>query len=63
MEGEKTELKTCPFCGHSAELTRIFHGDSPYHHVVCCGCGCQTKGVNHPPSKVVNLWNKRVLAA
>lgn len=48
-------LKSCPSCGHSAELEM----DANYWHVTCNGCGLQTDGTDEPEG-AVDLWNTRV---
>jgi transcription elongation factor Elf1 len=53
-----TELKRCPFCGHTAVLRGKNGGK--FWVVMCTNesCKCSTKG-KVEQSDVINIWNRR----
>lgn len=54
MNGEKSELKPCPFCGNKGELVS---GCGEYW-VKCRACDAATKMMNREADAAV-WWNKR----
>ena len=59
------ELKPCPFCGSTAQLSHTTYGGRPLaSYVLCVGCGCKTKvfevSVTYAADeKATEAWNRR----
>ena len=60
--GTMTELKPCPFCGHTVIA---IHSGSDYgdgytesHWVECCGCYVTTNTYDEI-EQAINAWNQR----
>lgn len=52
------ELKSCPFCGGKAKLSK-FNDANPDYFVCCEKCGSSTRA--HEDSKeAIKVWNRRV---
>ena len=54
---DKSELKTCPFCGGEAEIGELLNTQDETYCVMCKECGCFTPfEEGELPAK---LWNAR----
>ena len=61
MSEAKEELKTCPFCGGTAEIVPVSNEENGFFGecVICSRCGCGTLASDDEAEVIFN-WNSRI---